>query len=215
MNSYHKYEDSIVLSHIIKENAKILDVGCGEGRYIIPLSKKGHHCVGVDINPTLVSKLRELGLTAYTPEELSYPDNSFDYIIMSHIIEHISPAQLISFMDNYISKLKIGGKLIISTPTLYDEFYDDYDHIKPYTPKSITILYSDYVQQQQKPRYHLKSMYIWFRKWPYILRQYPPESYLKKKLYGVANLLFMAVYYASFHSISRTTGWVGVYERIR
>jgi len=215
MNSHYLYEDSKVLSCIAKKNATILDIGCGEGRYIIPLSKEGHHCVGVDINPILVHRLKEMGLDAYTPADLNCSNDSFDYVIMSHIIEHISPAQFIPFMDNYISKLKVGGKLIISTPMLYDEFYDDYDHIKPYTPKSITVLYSDYTQQQQKPRYRLENTDIWLRKWPYVLRQYPPKSYLKGKLYRIVNILLMGVYSISFHLISRTTGWVGVYERIQ
>lgn len=49
MNFYFE-EDKKLLSLIKKEKTTILDVGCGEGRYLIPLASSGHNVVGVDIN---------------------------------------------------------------------------------------------------------------------------------------------------------------------
>lgn len=39
--------------------ARILDAGCGVGRVAAALARAGHHCVGVDADPTLIDKGRE------------------------------------------------------------------------------------------------------------------------------------------------------------
>jgi hypothetical protein len=133
---------------------------------------------------------------------------------MSHIIEHIEPGQLIDFMDRYLDKLRPGGELIVATPCLYDEFYDDYDHIKPYTPKAISVLYSDLEQQQRKPRHRLKLKEVWYRKWPLVLRTYPGQPPIIQVLIRPINYIFSLLYKVSFHLVSRTTGWVGVFEKV-
>lgn len=208
-------EDEKLLSLIKKEKTTILDVGCGEGRYLIPLSKLGHDVFGIDINVTQVSKLRSVGYKVFTPSDIDKINIMFDYIIMSHIIEHIEPAKLINFLDTYLSYLKCGGELIIATPLLYNEFYDDYDHIRPYTPKAIFILYSDYEQQQEKPKYRLKLKYVWFRKWPIILFNYPGQPLLVGVWKKLLNKVFFVLYKISFGVISRTTGWIGVFKKVR
>ena len=43
--------DNISLSLNIKNNAKILDLGCGRGRHAIYLSQKGFDVTGIDISP--------------------------------------------------------------------------------------------------------------------------------------------------------------------
>lgn len=214
MNFYFK-EDKKLLSLIKKQKATILDVGCGHGRFLKPLSELGHYVVGVDISINQVSKLKEIGYEVYTPEEFDNVDLTFDYIIMSHIIEHIPPFELIGFLDMYLDKLKYGGELIIATPFLYDEFYDDFDHIKPYTPKALSVLYSDYEQQSTKPKHRLKLKYVWLRKWPIVFHNYPGSNFLKTNFKKLLNKIFFLLYYITFEGISRTTGWIGVYEKIR
>lgn len=214
MNFYFE-EDKKLLSLIKKEGASILDVGCGQGRYLMPLASSGHNIVGVDINIDQVTKLRDMGYKVFTLSEFDKLNIAFDYIIMSHIIEHIAPDELIQFLDKYIDKLKYGGELIIATPFLYNEFYDDYDHIKPYTPKALSILYSDYEQQQIKPKHRLVLKYVWLRRWPIILFSYPGELLLIRVGKKVLNKVFFVLYKISFRIVSRTTGWIGVFEKLR
>lgn len=214
--NFELQEDRALLSLITIENARILDVGCGFGRFLIPLSDKGHCVFGIDKNPAIVARLRSKGYkNIYSTEEaVNYLANDFDYIVMSHIIEHIEPSNLISFMDSYLQFLKIGGQLIIVTPFLHKRFYDDYDHIKPYHPFAISLLYSDTdVQQQDRPRFCLGLKKIWLRKDPIKLIWYPGISYKVELIVGWLNKIFILLYRMSFHLLSETTGWIGVFVR--
>ncbi len=213
--NFYLYEDKKLISLIKRDKSTILDVGCGQGRYLIPLSKLGHNVIGVDINDDQIFRLKNMGYKVFNPSDFDKVDIMFDYVVMSHIIEHIEAAQLIDFLDKYLDKLQYGGKLIIATPFLYNEFYDDYDHIKPYTPKALSILYSDYKQQQAKPRHRLTLKYVWLRKWPIILHNYPGEFLFVKLWKKLLNKVFFILYKVSLGTISRTTGWIGVFEKIR
>lgn len=208
-------EEKILLSFISKPNSRIIDVGCGLGRYLIPLTEQNHHVVGVDKNVEIVTKLRSNGYTVYSTQEASeHLSCDFDYIIMSHIIEHIEPNFLISFLDGYIRFLKIGGKLIISTPVMYSRFYDDYDHIKPYPPYAISGLYSDSEQFQEKPSYRLELCDLWYRREPYQLSQYPETTPLTEMFVNIINNVFKGIYLITNRWVAETTGWVGVFDRI-
>jgi predicted SAM-dependent methyltransferase len=60
---------------------------------------------------------------------------------MSHVIEHFSPKDLIPFLDDYLDRLKVGGRLVIAIPLLTPYFYDDFDHVKPYHPMGILMVF--------------------------------------------------------------------------
>jgi len=212
MTFYYKYEDNFLLSSITKKNATILDVGCGLGRYLIPLSSQGHRVIGVEKNRELIDNLNEKGYTIYEASEISNINLSFDYIIMSHIIEHIEPHTLVSFIDSFLDLLKTDGELIIATPLLYDEFYNDFDHIKPYYPKSIQMLYSEYQQMQLKPKHRLKMKNIWIRKWPYVIHPLQNNNICYKIIIKLVNKALLLLYIISRKYISRKTGWVGIFQ---
>ena len=57
----------------------------------------------------------------------------YDVLVMSHIIEHFQYQDLIKFIESYLGCLKTGGLLLIATPVMNPSFYDDFDHVKPYT----------------------------------------------------------------------------------
>jgi len=60
---------------------------------------------------------------------------------MSHIIEHFAPHDLLPFIDSYLHRLQPGGRLIICTPLLTKNFYNDFDHVKPYQPVGIGMVF--------------------------------------------------------------------------
>lgn len=120
-----------------KKECQVLDVGCGYGKKLIALHQTGYQVLGVDVNPYIVEANQKQDLACITVEDFFQLTEEFDVILMSHIIEHFNPTDLKDFMDAYLDRLKVGGYLIIATPLLTDYFYDDFDHIKPYSPVAI------------------------------------------------------------------------------
>jgi SAM-dependent methyltransferase len=210
---YYLYEDNYVLKLITKRQARILDVGCGQGRYLEPLSKS-HHVVGVDINKKTVAGLTGKGLRAFHIDALSEITMNFDYIIMSHFIEHLLPIEMLDTVDNYLDLLVDDGELIIATPLLYNEFYDDFDHVKPYTSKAIAMLFSDFPQHQKKPRNRLELRTVWIRKWPYQLFSFPGDHIILRGIRCILNIVMWFIFLVSFKTIARSTGWVGVFRKL-
>ena len=69
---------------------KILDLGCATGGYCSNLNNLGFKCTGIDINSEYVQKARENGIEAYIMggNNLEFPDNSFDTVLLFEILEH-------------------------------------------------------------------------------------------------------------------------------
>src|SRR5664279_6302106 len=87
------------------ETARLLDVGCGYGRNLGTTKNLCGTCIGVDINPEIVRANKERGFECYTPEELPRDGLKFDVVLMSHVIEHFAPNDLLEFMDGYLDLL--------------------------------------------------------------------------------------------------------------
>lgn len=114
---YRKAEIKEILK-LIKENKKILDLGCNTGyltRIIknnIPSSK----IYGADINYEAVEAARKKnkGIVFYHIKNKFYQRHKFDYVVASHILEHIKEPK--KFIDNIKKILNPKGKLIIVVP---------------------------------------------------------------------------------------------------
>jgi 2-polyprenyl-3-methyl-5-hydroxy-6-metoxy-1,4-benzoquinol methylase len=138
----------------LKPEQKVLDVACGYGRKMKWLREDGVNVEGVDINPHLVESARESGFVAHTLDEFGRSGEQYDAMLMAHIVEHFSPADLLEFMDGYLDRLKVGGHLVISTPLMWPKFYDDFDHTKTYNPNAFVMVFSQPVSQVQ---YHSRN----------------------------------------------------------
>ena len=59
---YYKDDGTVAMvENVLKRNKckSVLDVGCGTGRHVIELSKKGYSCFGVDVSSAMIKKARE------------------------------------------------------------------------------------------------------------------------------------------------------------
>ena len=99
-------------------NARILDVGCGDGFHLKLLHEyggKSWQLEGVDLDERAVRMAEKSDLKVHlgTIEELNLPENSFDLAFMIQTIEHVeNPESVLSAVKRV---LKTGGKLIIVT----------------------------------------------------------------------------------------------------
>ncbi len=197
-------------------SAKILDVGCGYGRYLIPLMEKGYDIVGIDKNPQIVEENNKRGLNCISLEAFQENNAAFDVIICAHIIEHFTPSDLFTFLDFYLSKLKKGGYLVIATPLYSNYFYDDFDHVKPYHPEGLQMVFGkkdSQVQYYSEQQMMLRD--IWFRKSPFI-SSFHRAKYFKTpmtRLLQAKDLLMSILYRISFGIIGRKDGWIGVFQK--
>lgn len=207
--------------HCVKElalagpNRTILDVGCGFGRNLKALSSIGLTATGVDVNREAVSSNQALGLSCYLPDENDWK-REYDIILMSHIIEHFSYQELITFIEEYLSYLKIGGRLVIATPLLTDYFYNDYTHVKPYPPEAIIMAFGSEARQvSTRSSLALIHERIWFRTSPYKIRWVGSRYFggVSGSLIKLLNGALVLLYIIGFGFFGKKDGWVGTFKR--
>ncbi len=78
----------------------MLDFGCGTGKYVIHLQNRGVKVTGLDLNsPEIEEALRDEAkgcVTLYNGElPLPFPENHFDVVMTTEVLEHIEDAALI------------------------------------------------------------------------------------------------------------------------
>jgi len=110
-----RYDLRIVASWITPK-AKVLGLGCGEGELLYYLKhRKQVAATGIERNEAKVAVCIQRGLSVLqgdiNTEVQDYPDNTFDFVILSQTLQEIySPEVLIH------SILRIGKKCIVSFP---------------------------------------------------------------------------------------------------
>ena len=108
--------DLQIIASWIEPGSKVLGLGCGEGELLHFLKKNRRAvCTGIERNETKVAKCIEKGLTVLqgdiNEEVIDYPDNVFDYVILSQTLQQIyEPGALVHSM------LRIGKKGVVSFP---------------------------------------------------------------------------------------------------
>jgi 2-polyprenyl-3-methyl-5-hydroxy-6-metoxy-1,4-benzoquinol methylase len=96
---------------------RLLDVGCGAGEFLARMRQIGWESQGVEPDPNAARHARDrFGLNVFcgTLAEAGIPDESFDAVTMSHVIEHV--ADPIGLMAECRRILKPGGRLVAVTP---------------------------------------------------------------------------------------------------
>lgn len=109
-------------AHEIK--GRILDVGCGEKPYANLFAATEY--IGIDIAQSGHDHTRSNIDIFYDGLNIPFEDNSFDSIICFEVLEHVfEPEKIIQEMYRV---LKPGGKLILTTPFIWNEHEIPYDY---------------------------------------------------------------------------------------
>lgn len=98
--------------------ASLLDVGCGNGAFLIQMKGTGWSLRGIDPDPEAVARVREAGIPADEGflTDRSFPANNFDAITLSHVVEHAhQPVELLRECHRI---LRPGGVLWVATPNI-------------------------------------------------------------------------------------------------
>ncbi len=117
-----------VTKYFKKSKAKILDVGCGSGYLIKELFKKGYECYGMDYATKNINQLQKefdkenlfIIVKEGNATNILFPSESFDCIIFSELLEHLSTDDYNLAMKEAYRCLENKGILIITTPNSED-----------------------------------------------------------------------------------------------
>lgn len=108
-----------IIKAYIKPNDKIIDAGCGLGRWVIYLSSKGYNIIGIDNLGEAIDILKKfdkkLKLKIAGVDKLPFPDNSFDTYLSFGVVEHFENGPLDALREAK-RVLKKGGIIILETP---------------------------------------------------------------------------------------------------
>jgi ubiquinone/menaquinone biosynthesis C-methylase UbiE len=137
-----------ILAPYLVNAAQILDLGCGNGTYLIELCKLGklHRPVGMDISQGMLAKAREqLGngveLVQGDAAAIPFKSNSWDLVICSHVLLFVK--ELHRCLADIARTLRPGSLLVVTTaPNLFvrlrqmfgDEIFAEFDRVAAGTP---------------------------------------------------------------------------------
>jgi len=97
----------------------LLDVGCGGGRFLNRMQKRGWQVEGSDFDEQATQKVTSrYGIKTHVGDlsQCALPSNSFDAITMSQTIEHLYTPE--ATIRECLRILKPGGLLVMTTPNV-------------------------------------------------------------------------------------------------
>lgn len=125
----------------------IVDVGCGRGEFLQLLRDAGLRAYGVDQSAVMVARCRELGLDAREGDAIEHlesaPAGSLGGVFAAQVLEHLSPTDVIAFIELAQRALAPGGVLVIETlnpqslSTYTGPLYVDLGHLRPLHPLTL------------------------------------------------------------------------------
>ena len=195
---------------------RVLDYGCGRGKYLDLFVGLGCSVTAVDANPEYVADARAKGIDACAADEfLASNARQFDVVFLGHVIEHLDPQPLMALITQLCGMLVKSGRLIIITPIPGERFFHDFTHVRPYLPQSIRHAFG----QTGAPiglgeRRLLELVDIHFFRDPYRTRLWR-SFYLGHPATMTAtralNKLFDAAWGLSGGRLGTVASWLGVY----
>ncbi|SFP59389.1 Methyltransferase domain-containing protein [Nitrosomonas cryotolerans] len=128
-----------LVKNLTSSTDRILDVGCGTGAMLRYL-KEYHYTnlEGLEISSRAVEVLGEYGITMHHARlpDLPLPEEQFDVIVASQVLEHIIPRR--KFLHKLQRLLKPTGSLIIFVPDNCLGPIDEPSHVTKFTKESLT-----------------------------------------------------------------------------
>lgn len=133
-----------VMANYFKDSISVLDLGCGNGHFLMALKQAGKDGVGIDTHDEAISECRSRGLVVEKSDVFHYiranqnTMSRFDGIYCAHLIEHLNPEGLFELLKLLFEYTKSGTTIVFVTPNFADlsvsglSFWLDITHVRPY-----------------------------------------------------------------------------------
>ncbi len=114
------------------QGARVLDLGCGTGRFAIPMAKHlGFRVTGADAAPEMLAKARSKDPDSQVTWDcqnatcLQYPDAHFDVVFVSHLLHHVDRPQTV--VAECYRILRPSGTLLVRYGAI-EQILEDVEH---------------------------------------------------------------------------------------
>lgn len=151
-----------------KPNAKnILDLGCSFGDFLLAFKNLGLDCFGAEIDSIGIESCKKKGITVkktdLSKDKIDF-NKKFDIIICLETIEHFTDP--LNILSNVKRLLAPDGIFVVTTlnwSLTYKNFFHDYTHVKPYTPRALEkmLMHNGFKIEKILPRFGLPVMWRW------------------------------------------------------
>ena len=132
-----EWDESLVylskkFKEIVKPNSTLLDIGCGNGNYVVDENRKLiSWAVGIDVSKKVVEKNQCLDkIVIGNIEKIPFKDNSFDCVTGLWVLEHLENPEKV--LDQIYRVLKPRCKFIFAAP--------NYDYLPLRIAKNLSFL---------------------------------------------------------------------------
>ncbi len=158
--------------------ARVVDVGCGDGRHILEAARRGAFSVGVDYDPGELRKARErisdarVDLVAADATRLPFRDAAFDAVICTETLEHLPDDR--GAVRELSRVLAPGGLLHGAVPSHFTELAywalsrsyrtTPGGHVRIYRPRALkSLLRTEGLRVVQVRYVHFVDSVFWLR----------------------------------------------------
>lgn len=122
----------------------VLDVGCGQGRFLDTLRERGLEGLGLDASAEACAACASRGHVVVHGDaivllkRLHEERRRFSAVLLAHVVEHGDGASAFELVASCARVLQPGGRLLVATPNaknlivLEEVFWLDPSHVRPY-----------------------------------------------------------------------------------
>lgn len=143
-----------ILAHVRdwrKPPGRLLDIGCGDGAFMMLCREAGWTCAGVEVSQGAAERARAKGLAVFSPDELGQSAaGQFDVVALVNVLETVTdPASIVRAMGAHVKSqgiiaIRVSNGLFhkqMRTPIRWcGAQYDQAFHLFSYSPNALRTL---------------------------------------------------------------------------
>jgi ubiquinone/menaquinone biosynthesis C-methylase UbiE len=95
------------------EGLRVLDLGCGKGRFARALASRGGDLIGLDLSRAMLAAADGLDRVQASARRLPFRSSSFDAVLAIEVLEHLAPRSLDGVLAEAQRVLRPDGRFVI------------------------------------------------------------------------------------------------------